>query len=204
MGAGGLEPSTSGPCLTPFRAALGQAVTLLSSKRHHLRRRAVPPAPRGPTEPLEATWSRHPLGTMGITRPLLPRGGGDHLSLVGRRQPERHGSPWAAQAPSSAGTRSAPEKPSVQGLPSHRDRGSPSQTESSSSSDSPPGSAEQRGPHPGTRAAKLQDLPKRWARPVDVVSDMSPRRAVDTGMGSCKEKKEQSCPTCKAQRSWIT
>ena len=44
-------------------------------------------------------------------------------------------------------------------------------------------------PPPGTQAAKLQDLPKRWARPVDVVSDMSPRRAVDTGMGSCKENK---------------
>lgn len=82
MGAGGLEPSTSGPCLTPFQATLGQAVTLPSSERHHLRQRAVPPAPRGPTKPLEATWSRHPLGTVGITRPLLPRGG-DHLSLVG-------------------------------------------------------------------------------------------------------------------------
>lgn len=52
-----------------------------------------------------------------------------------------------------------------------------------------PCSTEQRGPHLGTPAAELQNLPKRWARPVDMVSDVSPRRAVDRGMESCKENR---------------
>ena len=58
----------------------------------------------------------------------------------------------------------------------------------SSYANSPPRSTEQRGPHLGTPAAELRNLPKRWARPVDMVSDVSPRRAVDRGMESCKEK----------------
>lgn len=54
--------------------------------------------------------------------------------------------------------------------------------------DSPPRFTEQ--PHPGAPAAELRNLPKRWARPVDMVSDASPRRAVDRGMESCKENIE--------------
>lgn len=59
----------------------------------------------------------------------------------------------------------------------------------SSYADSPPHSTEQRGPHLGAPAAELKNLPKRWARPVDMVSDVSPRRAVDRGMESCKENR---------------
>lgn len=59
----------------------------------------------------------------------------------------------------------------------------------SSYADSPPHSTEQRGPHLGAPAAELKNLPKRWARPVDMVSDVSPRRAVTGGMESCKENR---------------
>lgn len=140
---------------------------------------------------------------MGVTHPRLPRGRRakspvTHQLGGNQGHQSRWGAgPWRCWYHLLRPMRKAWASSSNQGV--HLPDGDPS-----SYADSPPRSTEQRGPHLSAPAAELRNLPKRWARPVDMVSDVSPRRAVDRGMESCKEKRERYWFLCEVQPSWIT